>query len=124
MYSYEGNYLARNLVEPVRKRFLRNIARTHLLTLSKALTLFLYVPIYTIYLLPVEALPYYEYFQNFRELSYQRNLLNVFDKLNAPQVEFITRDRVEKWFSEKHFKDIHLSSYRGVSWRASGTLRG
>ena len=62
--------------------------------------------------------------QNFRRLSFRRNVLNVFDKLNAPQTEFISRDRVERWFDPRLFDDVAITPYRGVSWRASGTVRG
>jgi hypothetical protein len=65
-----------------------------------------------------------DYFENFRKLSFQRNTLVVFDKLNAPQVQFITRARVDSWFPADRFQDVHVSAYKGVSWRASGTLRG
>jgi hypothetical protein len=76
--------------------------------------------VYTIYLLPLNFLPYYEYFSNFRKLTFLRNALNVFDKLNAPQVDFITNERISKWFSGSDFKDVHISQYKGVSWRGSG----
>ncbi len=82
----------------------------------------MYIFVYTLYLLPLQFLPYYEYFSNFRKLSFRRNTLNVFDKLNAPQVEFIERQRVLNWFGFAKFKDVHLASYKGVSWQASGTL--
>jgi len=78
------------------------------------------IPIYSLYMLPLKFLPYYDYFKNFRQLSFSRNTLNVFDKLNAPQVEFITKERVKKWLNEMEFTRIHISSYNGVSWRGSG----
>ncbi|MFA6319117.1 MAG: hypothetical protein WC943_17025, partial [Elusimicrobiota bacterium] len=73
--------------------------------------------------LPLRFLPYYEYFENWRILSYSRNMLNVFDKLNAPQTHFIRKERIERWFSPSEFQDIHISPYKGVSWRGSGTKR-
>ncbi|MGZ3900710.1 MAG: hypothetical protein ACXVNQ_09830, partial [Bacteroidia bacterium] len=97
------------------------MSRKSLLTLSKITTALMYPPIYTVYLLPLKFLPFYEYFQNFRKLTYSRNTLNVFDKLNAPQVDFISRERIEKWFSKDKFTNIHISPYKGVSWRGSGT---
>ncbi len=123
VYSHEGNFLARNAVEPIRKKFLKNAERTNLLIASRIITAHLYIPVYTAYLLPLKFLPYYGYFKNFRKLSFQRNCLNVFDKLNAPQVEFIRRERVEKWFSPEEFVNVHISAYRGVSWRGSGTKK-
>jgi SAM-dependent methyltransferase len=124
VYSDEGNFLVKNVVEPVRKRFLASMNRERLLGLSKAVTAALYPTVHSVYRLPVRFLPYYEYFDNFRKLSFERNTLNVFDKLNAPQVQFITRARVEGWFPGDRFQDVHVSAYKGVSWRASGTLRG
>jgi|UniRef100_A0A7V6A405 SAM-dependent methyltransferase len=123
VYSEEGNFLVQNIVEPFRKLFLENLSRRKLMMLSKSITFMIYLPIYTIYLLPLRFLPYYQYFENFRKLSFERNHLNVFDKLNAPQVDFINFKRITKWFSEEEFENIHISSYKNVSWRGSGTKR-
>jgi SAM-dependent methyltransferase len=123
VYSREGNSMVRLLVEPIRKAFLTGMSRRRLLSLSKALTALMYVPIYSVYLLPLPFLPFYQYFQNFRRLSFSRNTLNVFDKLNAPQVEFISRERVERWLNPDEYTDVHISSYKGVSWRAVGRRR-
>jgi hypothetical protein len=123
VYSDEGNFLVKNVVEPVRKALLARMPRPQLLTLSKAITAALYPPVHTVYRLPARFLPYYEYFDNFRKLSFERNTLNVFDKLNAPQVQLITRARAEAWFPAAAWQDVHLSPYKGVSWRASATRR-
>jgi SAM-dependent methyltransferase len=123
VYSMEGNILVRKVVEPIRKVLLKNLSRKFLLFISKFLTAMMYVPIYTVYMFPLSFLPYYHYFKNFRKLSFYRNTLNVFDKLNAPQVDFISKKRIQQWFSDKTFKDIHISSYNKVSWRGSGRLR-
>ena len=120
VYSKEGNFLVRSLVEPMRKLFLTKMSRSSLLLLSKLITFLMYFPIYTIYLAKLKFLPYYEYFQNFRKLSFYRNVLNVFDKLNAPQVQFIDRSRAERW-TEGDNKDVHISHYKGVSYRISFT---
>ncbi|MCM2284785.1 MAG: class I SAM-dependent methyltransferase [Desulfobacula sp.] len=122
-YSLEGNELVWRIVEPLRKMFLRHMGRKTVEIISYLITVGLYFPIYTLYLLPLPRLPFYEYFQNFRRLSLYRNMLNVFDKLNAPQTEFISRARIEKWFNEKDFKEISITAYKGVSWRASGIVR-
>ena len=124
VYSAEGNSLVKYILEPVRKLLFNRMNRDILLQLSKALTFLMYIPVYSIYLLPLEFLPYYEYFTNFRRLSFNRNCLNVFDKLNAPQVTFIDKEKVYGWFNPNEFKDIHISSYKGVSWRASGIKNG
>lgn len=123
VYSKEGNFIAETVIEPLRNFFLKNISRKKLFILSKILTSLMYIPIYSVYKLPLRFLPYYDYFGNFRKLSFNRNNLNVFDKLNAPQVEFISRERVSSWFNYDEFKNVHISLYKGVSWRASGTKR-
>lgn len=122
VYSKEGNWLAEHVVEKFRRLFLAGRSTNQLSALANFLTATMYIPIYSIYLLPLRWLPYYEYFQNFRRLSFRRNVLNVFDKLNAPQVQFITRERVNSWLCNHDFVDIHLDNYKGVSWRISGTL--
>lgn len=123
VYSKEGNWMVENMVEPVRKLFLTGLSRNTLLFISKMTTFFLYFPVFTIYLLPLRFLPFYEYFGNFRKLTFYRNTLNVFDKLNAPQVDFISRSRIEKWFPQNEFRDIHIDSYKGVSWRGSAVKK-
>ena len=123
VYSLEGNWIAKNIVERFRARFLAHSSTATLKMISRVLTIGLYVPVYTIYQLPLTVLPYYSYFKNFRKLSFERNLLNVFDKLNAPQVDFIDKNRVKHWFSDEQFSDVYVDHYRGVSWRASGTLK-
>jgi hypothetical protein len=85
------------------------------------LTLALYPIVHTVYRLPLRRLPYFEYMQNWRRLSARRNMLNVFDKLNAPQTQFIDEARVRRWAADPEFELAHLSRYVGVSWRV--TLR-
>jgi len=63
---------------------------------------------------------FYEYFDNWRKLSYERNVLNVFDKMNAPQTWFISEKQIRSWFDPKEFSEIHITPYKGVSWRGSG----
>jgi SAM-dependent methyltransferase len=120
VYAHEGNFWNRVLVEPLKRALYGRWPRNVLLALAHVLTVLLYVPIYTIYLLPLRWLPYYEYFRNFRRLTYARNMLNVFDKLNAPQTRFLHRGEVAGWFAEG-FRDVLVSPYAGVSWRASST---
>ena len=122
VYSEEGNFLVKHVVEPMRKMFLRNRNRTDLIHISRIITAGMYIPVYSLYLLPLRFLPYYQYFGNFRKLSFDRNMLNVYDKLNAPQVEFISRSRIMSWFGDS-FEKVHVSSYKDVSWRCSGVMR-
>ncbi len=123
-YSREGNLLARAVVEPFRRLVLRRLSRASVRWIATATTALLYPVVHTLYRLPIPGLPYREYLQNFRRLGFRRNALNVFDKLNAPQTEFIARERVERWFDPRDFERVSITPYRGVSWRASGTVRG
>jgi SAM-dependent methyltransferase len=119
VYSAEGNWANRFLLEPLKKALLRRLPRPALMLLAHALTLALVPAVHTVYRLPLPWLPFHEYFANFRRLGYRRNFLNVFDKLNAPRTHFITRERAEAW--TRGLSDAHLSPYVGVSWRISGT---
>lgn len=121
VYSYEGNRAVRWIVEPL-KRIYGRWPRRALSAMAYAITAILYVPVHSVYRLPLPNLPYYDYFSNFRRLAFGRNALNVFDKLNAPQTVFLRRSEIEDWFADG-FAEVHISSYVGVSWRASGTRR-
>ncbi len=37
--------------------------------------------------------------------------------------QIITREQIGRWFSPEQFTDIHISPYKGVSWRGSGVKR-
>ena len=123
VYSHEGNFITRSVLEPLKRVFFLRIKKETLWNISNLLTLIMYAPIYTVYLLPLKFLPFYQYFQNFRRLSFRRNSLNLFDKLNAPQTFFIKESEIKSWFNEQDFEDIHISPYKGVSWRGSGTKK-
>ncbi len=123
VYSQKGNFLMKHLVEPARRLIFKKLSRRNLKFFSQGITLLLYVPVYSLYLFPLPFLPYFGYFKNFRRLPFYRNTLNIFDKLNAPQVDFISKKRIQTWFSEAEFKDIHVSPYVGVSWRISATRK-
>jgi SAM-dependent methyltransferase len=122
-YAREGNALMRTVVEPLRKALLDNASHAVLQSLSTMLTAIMWPIIHTVYRLPLRWLPYYEYFGNFRRMSFRRNVLNVYDKLNAPQQHFLSRVDMEAWFNPQDFDEVHISHYKGVSWRASGTKR-
>lgn len=120
IYSKEGNRLTEYIIEPLRRLFLKNRSRNFVQKCSEILTLPLLLAANTLYRLPLPFLPYYQYLRNARRLSFSRNVLNVFDKLNAPQVQFISRDRVQNWLNPDQFSEVSITSYCGVSWRASG----
>jgi SAM-dependent methyltransferase len=126
VYSAEGNALVRWLVEPARRLFLRHLPRGVLEFLSRLLTASLYPWVHTVYRIPwLSFLPYYDYFRNFRRLSFERNVLNVFDKLNAPQTRFVTADRAARWMSDDRFLSgsVSIRHYRGVSYSLGGIRR-
>lgn len=123
VYSYEGNFWNRTLIEFLKKHFFSRIKKDALWELSGVITFLVSVPVYSIYLLPLRFLPFHEYFCNWRRLGFKRNHLNVFDKLNAPITHFLKRETIEEWFNKKDFKDVYISDYLGVSWRASGVKK-
>lgn len=124
VYSYEGNFLNRTFLEWVKKILIQHLPSDVTLGLSALLALLLYPFVYTIYLLPLgNVLPFYEYFGIFRKVSFVKNIQNIFDKLIAPQTYFIRKEQVERWFPSSEFDNIHISHYRGVSWRCSGTKK-
>jgi SAM-dependent methyltransferase len=120
VFSHEGNALMRYIVEPLRRLTLGGASRRFIEILSRIITALMYPIVYTLYLLPLKFLPFYEYLQNFRKLTFERNVLNIFDKLNSPQVQFISRERMERWFNPNDFEDVSITMYKGVSWRGSG----
>ena len=123
VYSVEGNAVARWLVEPIRKAFLRFLPRRLLWGLSWFITIPALVAMHTIYRFPLRFLPMYEYLVRSRTLTVRKVAANVFDKLNAPHTDFIARRRIEQWLHRDDLKDVHLAPHLGVSWRASATKR-
>ena len=118
-YSAEGNALVRHVVEPIRKHVLRYLPRRILYSISTVLTAALYPAVHTVYRLEaLRFLPYFEYFRNFRRLRFDRNRLNVFDKLNAPQTRFTTAETCRRWLDPSRFDPASLSirRYAGVSY--------
>lgn len=122
-YSAEGNALVRCLVEPLKSLFLKTLRRRQLRVIAWLLSAMLWVLAHSLYLLPLTGLPYYDYLRGLRRLSFPRVVLNVFDKLNAPITHFIPRQQIQAWLNSTDFTDVHISPNRGVSWRASGTMR-
>jgi SAM-dependent methyltransferase len=120
-YADRGNFLMRKIVEPFRRNFLSKWGHDGLWRLSCTLQFVMNFFVFTLYRLPLNFLPYYEYFANARKMSFKRNALNVYDKLNAPQTHFITERQIKSWFGPEKFKDVRFSEYLGVSWRCSGT---
>src|SRR5215510_9554637 len=63
-------------------------------------------------------------FPQLTRLLFERNVLNVVFKLNAPQVQFISRERAQVWFDAKEFDDVRIDPYCGVSGRVTGRKKG
>jgi len=121
VYSWEGNFFNRILLEHTKKIIFSRLGEKKLWILSIIITAMAYIPVYSIYLLPLNFIPFYDYFKNFRKMDFGMNHLNIYDKLNAPRTFFIKRATIEKWFNKDEFTNIHVSHYKGVSWRTSGT---
>jgi len=123
VYSAEGNGVARWIVEPARKAFLRFLPRRLLYGLSWVITIPALIAMHTLYRLPLRFLPMYDYLARSRSLTVRKVVANVFDKLNAPHTDFIARPRIERWLEREALTEIHLGAHLGVSWRASATKR-
>ncbi|MDP3544139.1 MAG: class I SAM-dependent methyltransferase [Elusimicrobiota bacterium] len=120
LYSREGNGFVYWVLEPLKKYFLDYLPRGVVMLLSHILTVIGSVLMHTFYRLPLpESFPYYTYCKNLRGSTYQRRLLNVFDKLNAPTTHLITEAQARSWVAG--WKATHVDFYVGTSWRVSGT---
>lgn len=117
VYAEEGNWLMIHLIEPIKKIILLKIPLPLLRFLANLLTLTLYFFAWSIFFLPF-PFPYKKYFRKFRRHTYERNLMNVFDKLNAPQTHWISRKEINKWFLG--FDDVIIRHYNNISWSGFG----
>ncbi|CAA7619102.1 conserved hypothetical protein [Magnetospirillum sp. LM-5] len=125
-YSAEGNALVRFGVEPLRKLLFRRLSRSKLAGVSRVVTAMLYPVVHTVYRVPfLKFLPYFEYFANFRRLTFERNVLNVFDKLNAPQTHFTSLATARRWMSSDRLDQgsVSIRPYVGVSYSLVGRLK-
>ena len=122
-YSKEGNELVRWIVEPARKLFLRNLPRAAVNAISYVICALIWPIVQTVYRLPLKFLPFWAYFANARRLGFRRTAINIFDKLNAPQTDFISLARAQSWFSVERFNDVSLRHYCGVSYSMVGTKK-
>ena len=121
VYSKEGNFLMRTIIEPLRQLFLKNASHNLIWRLSLLINFLIYPFSHILYRIPVfHLLPYYDYFRNSRKMSFKRNALNIHDKLNAHQQVFIPKEDLLKWYNVNGYEDVQISNYAGVSWRISG----
>jgi SAM-dependent methyltransferase len=116
VYGHEGNFWARCLVESTKPLY-RWLPRSVLWWSSLFITAVLTPVVYSVYRLPLPRLPYFEYFANWRQLSFVRNATNVFDKLNAPTTHFIKRAEIDDWFAGTDCRTVHVTPWNGISHR-------
>lgn len=119
-YAKEGNFFMIKIVEPLKKLFLLRLPKNILKILAEIINLILYVFAWSIYLLPL-PLPYWKYFKKFRRHSYSRNLMNTFDKLNAPHTCFISEKQIKSWF--KDLSQVKIRHYNNISWSGFGVKK-
>ena len=134
-YSSEGNFLVKYLVDPFRKLFLKKVSKDllqinlegkGLKKIATVITAFMHPIVHTVYRIELfRFLPFFDYFKNFRRMTFEENILNVFDKLNAPQTIFTTRSIAEGWFCPERFRtdSISISHNAGVSYSLVGVKR-
>jgi SAM-dependent methyltransferase len=120
VYGHEGNFWTRLLVEAP-KWFYAWMPRRLLWWASSFLTAMIYPVVYTLYKLPLNGLPFYDYFRSWRRLSFVRNRTNIFDKLNAPTTHFVKRCDIDRWFAGAPFSEVHVSDWCRLSWRICAT---
>lgn len=120
VYAKEGNWFVINILERAKKYFLLKLPLPILKTIAHVLTLIMCFFAWTVFLFPL-PLPYAMYFQKFRSHSYSRNLMNVFDKLNAPQTHWISEKEIGNWFSQMN--KVVIKHYNGISWSGFGIKR-
>jgi len=117
VYAKEGNEFMVKIVEPLKRLFLLKLPENILKILAHILTLTLYTFAWSIYFLPL-SLPYREYLKKFRRHSYERNIMNIFDKLNAPLTWWISEKEIRSWF--KDLSQVKIKHYNNISWRGFG----
>ena len=125
-YAAEGNWPMRFIVEPTRRILIRHLPRGLVLIFSAILTAAMYPIVHTLYRLPIATqLPYYKFFFGFRKLWWRKNLLDTYDKLNAPQQHFLTREVCESWITHERFESASISvrHHMAVCWSLVGIKR-
>ena len=120
VYSREGNSFMINVVEPLKTFVLLKLPKPVFRLVAHISTIIGYTLAFSpIYLSNFPSLPYCQYFKFWRSYSYERNYMNVYDKLNAPVTHFISRKQIEEWGSL--LKNPKLKDFNGVSWTLVGT---
>ena len=125
-YSAEGNMMMRFGVEPLRKIFFSHLPKPTLVVAAKLITALLYIPVYSVYQIShLKVLPDFDFLVRFRDLTFKRIFINVYDKLHAPQAQFTTRKRCEDWFNKNRFEEdsLPIRHHRRVSYSMVATKR-
>ena len=130
VYAYEGTAFVRRVVDPLR-RVLNRIPHPALKGLAWFAAALLW-PTVRCYegvshlsrLLPVvKRLPMYDYFLYVSQWPFYKVHEMVLDQLIAPITNYITQDRMEEWFNDTEFSDIHINWVNHISWLGIGTLK-
>ena len=81
-----------------------------MLIISIMLTAALYPIVHTLYQLPIaNKLPYYQFFFSFQKFEWRRNIRDSYDKLNAPQQQYLTRQMCDSWMTSERFEAASTS---------------
>lgn len=124
VYSKEGNFLVRKIIEPLRKKFLSSSSHKTIWSISVILNFLIFPFSHILYRSTLfKNFPYFKYFQYARKMTFRRNALNIYDKLNCHQQHFISKEELENWYNKNNYKDIKISNFLGTSWRVSGRKR-
>lgn len=117
VYAKEGNWFMIHVIEPLKNKILLKMTLFFMRLLAYFLTSILYILAWSIFLLPFNF-SYFQYFQKFRQHSYGRNLMNVFDKLNAEQTIWVEEKQIKEWF--KGLDKVVIRHYNNISWSGFG----
>ena len=118
LYSYEGNELYINLVEPLRK-LTHKLPPAVLSFVSYILAFFLFI---YASMCRVVRLPMYDYMRKvILKLSWRHKMLTVYDQLNPMYTKYYTRDEAATLLEEAGFKMVKTHFRHGYSWLVIGT---
>jgi SAM-dependent methyltransferase len=121
VYGYEGTFLVRTLIEPLRKIFLKtNLRFAYLCSFIFAALFYVSGKLYQ----GVNRIPglgailpmknYLLYMARF-PFRYQHN--TVYDQLIAPRTHYFKKRELEEQFRELNFEKVVITGRNGMSWR-------
>jgi SAM-dependent methyltransferase len=124
VYSKEGNWINKYLLNPISQYVFQKLSPVHLLRLSKFFACILSAMEKTIYRFNFKFLPFRSYLtEYYAKMSSEMQTLDVYDQINAPLVHYIPRSMILAWFNDQHFYDVVLRHEKGVTWVGSGKKR-